>query len=85
MSLLSELAKAKRDERLAAVVLRVRRAQLDWGMAQELRDAIGELRAAGRPTLAYLETGGPGANREYYVATAADDAGIFIAGRLARN
>ena len=73
VSLLSELAKAQRDERLAGVVLRIRRLDVDWGMAQELRDAIAELGEAGRPTLAYLETGSLGANREYYIATAADE------------
>ncbi len=73
VSLLSELAKAQRDERLAGVVLRIRRLDIGWGMAQELRDAIAELGEAGRPTLAYLETGSLGANREYYIATAADE------------
>jgi protease-4 len=73
VSLLSELAKAQRDERLAGVVLRIRRLDVDWGMAQELRDAIAELGEAGRPTLAYLETGSLGANREYYIASAADE------------
>jgi len=73
VSLLSELGKARRDERLAGVVLRIRRLDVGWGMAQELRDAIAELGEAGRPTLAYLETGSLGANREYYIATAADE------------
>ena len=72
VSLLSELAKAQRDERLAGVVLRVRRLQINWAMAQELRDAIADLSEAGHPTLAYLETGSLGANLEYYVAAAAD-------------
>jgi protease-4 len=73
VSLLSELSKARRDDRLAGVVLRIRRLDADWAMAQELRDAVHELRAAGRRTLAYLETGALGANREYYVATAAEE------------
>jgi protease-4 len=72
VSLLSELEKARRDERLAAVVLRIRGLEVDWAMAQELRDAIRALREAGRGTLAYLETSGLGANKEYYVATAAE-------------
>ena len=73
VSLLSELAKARRDARLAGVVLRIRRMELSWAMAQELRGAIADLRAAGRQTLAYLETGSFGANREYYVATGAPE------------
>ena len=73
VSVLSELAKAQRDPRLAAVVLRIRDLDVGWGMAQELRDAVRELSASGRRTLAYLETGSLGANLEYYVASAADE------------
>lgn len=73
VSVLSELKKAQRDPRIDAVVLRIRQLQIGWGMAQELRDAIGDLHDAGTPTLAYLETGGLGANREYYVASAASE------------
>ncbi len=70
--LLSELRKAGRDDRLAAVVLRVRPLEIGWGKAQELRSAIAWLRSKGRRTLAYLELP-MGANLEYYVATAADE------------
>ncbi len=73
VSLLSELEKARRDDRLAGVLLRIRRVDMRWGMAQEVRDAIGALREAGRRTVAYLETGGLGANLEYYMASAADE------------
>ena len=58
MSLLSELKKAGRDDRIDGVVLRVRRLQIGWGMAQELRDAITDLQADGTPTLAYLDDTG---------------------------
>ncbi len=73
VSLLSELKKAQLDDRIDGVVLRIRRLEIGWGMAQELRDAIADLHDAGTPTLAYLETGGLGANREYYVASAAGE------------
>lgn len=73
VSVLSELAKAERDERIVGVVLRIRRLQIGWGMAQELRTAIASLRAAGKGTVAYLETGVLSANLEYYVASAADE------------
>jgi protease-4 len=72
-SLLSDLRKAERDDRLSAVVLRIRNLEIGWGKAQEIRDAIADLRAAGRPTVAYLEVSSIGANLEYYVATAADE------------
>src|SRR5262245_6625983 len=70
--LLSELAKAQRDQRLAAVVLRIRSLGIEWGMAEELRDAIAEL-AGKRHTVAYLEVGSLTANREYFVAAGAPE------------
>ena len=74
---LSELRKAERDRRLAHVVLVVRDLEVGWAKAQELRDAILALRQAGRHPVAYLETGGFGANLEYYVASAAER--VFLA------
>ena len=73
VSLLSELRKAERDDRLAAVVLRIRSLEIGWGKAYEIRDAIAGLGAAGRRTLAYLEGESFRANMEYYIATGADE------------
>lgn len=64
------LRKAKRDPRIAAVLLRP--TALDtpfWGKLQELRDAILDFRQSGKSVIAYLEYGG---DREYYLASAAD-------------
>jgi protease-4 len=64
------LRKAKRDPRIAAVLLRP--SALDtpfWGKLQELREAILDFRQSGKPVVAFLEYGG---DREYYVASAAD-------------
>ena len=79
-SLLAEMKKAERDDRLSRVVLRVRNLAIGWGQAQELRDAIESLRKAGRRPVAYLEVAGFGANIEYYVASAADEVQIAPAG-----
>lgn len=73
LSLLGELAKAERDERLAGVVLRVGDLDVGWGKAQEIRDAIARLREKGRRTVAYLDLESFGANLEYYVASAAEE------------
>lgn len=72
VGILSELSKAQRDGRLAAVVVRIRSLEVEWGMAAELREAIAEL-AAKRRTIAYLEVGSIAANREYFVATGAPE------------
>lgn len=69
---LSELRKAERDDRIGHVLLVVRNLQIGWAKAQELRDAIRALRDAGRHPIAYLEVEGFGANRDYYVASAAE-------------
>jgi protease-4 len=72
-SLLSELSKAERDDRLAAVVLRIRELEVGWAKAQELREAIAHMSERGRRTVAYLELASFGSNLEYYVASAADE------------
>ncbi|MEE9609457.1 MAG: signal peptide peptidase SppA [Myxococcota bacterium] len=71
-ALLSDLRKAERDERLAGVVLRIRSLDIGWAKAQEMRNAIRSLGAAGRRTIAYLELESLGANLEYFVATGAE-------------
>jgi len=80
-ALLADLRKAERDDRLAAVVLRIRDLEIGWAKAQEIRDAIARLSAAGRKTVAYLELTSFAANLEYYVASAADQVVISPAAR----
>jgi protease-4 len=72
-SLLTQLRKAKVDNRIGAVVLDISFPGIGWGKADELRDAIKDYRASGKPAYAYMEIG---SNREYYIATAADK--IFL-------
>ncbi len=71
--LLSLLRKAERDARLDHVVVHIRSLEIGWAKCQEIRDALEQLRAAGRHVIAFLEVPGFSANREYYVATAADE------------
>lgn len=73
ISVLSELRKAARDARITTVVLRIRGLDIGWGKAQDLRDAILALHDRGKRTVAYVECESFGANREYYVASAADE------------
>jgi len=80
-SLLAELALAERDERIVAVVLRVRSLNVGWAKAQEIRDAIARLGERGRRTIAYLELESLGANLEYYVASAAQEVYVGPASR----
>jgi protease-4 len=67
---LAALRRAKTDSRITSVVLIP--GSLDspyWARVQELRDAIVDFRRSGKPVTAFLEYG---ADREYYLATAAD-------------
>ena len=73
-SLLTQMRKAKIDNRIGAVLLDINFPDIGWGKADELRDAIADLRTSGKPVYAYLEIG---TNREYYIATAAEK--IFVA------
>ena len=82
VSLLSTLAMAERDDRLAAVVLVIRPLQIGWGKADELRAAVGRLGDAGRKTVAFLEVASFSATREYYVATAADEVYVVEGGAV---
>jgi protease-4 len=71
--LMTQIRKAKADSRIGAVLLDIDFPGIGWGKATELRDAIKDLRAAGKPVYAYMEIG---TNREYYIATAAEK--IFV-------
>jgi protease-4 len=82
IGLLSLLTKAARDDRIESVVLRIAGADIGWGKAQELRSAIGRLRAAGRRTVAYLEIESISAHRDYFVAVAADEIHIVPGGSV---
>ncbi len=73
-SVLSSLAMAERDQRLAAVVFRIRDLDIGFAKAQELHQALLRLRERGRRPIAYLEVESfTGANLEYYVASAAEE------------
>ena len=68
-----QLRKAKVDSRIGAVMLDIDMPGIGWGKADELREAIKDFRASGKPVYAYMEFG---TNREYYIATAAEK--IFV-------
>ena len=68
-NILTQLRKAKIDNRISAVVLDIDFTEIGWGKADELRDAVKEFKSSGKPVYAYMEIG---TNREYYIATSAD-------------
>lgn len=68
-SMLAQLRKAKVDARIGAILLDINFPGIGWGKADELREAINDFKASGKPVFAYMEMG---SNKEYYIATAAD-------------
>lgn len=68
------LRKAKVDDRITAVLLAPRTIESPfWAKIQEIRDAVLDFKSSGKPVYAFLEHGG---DREYYLASAADQ--IFL-------
>jgi protease-4 len=77
IDLLSIFALAERDDRIGTVVLRIQPLGLGWGKADEIREAIGRLREKGIHTAAHLEIQNFSANKELFIASAADE--IYVA------
>ena len=72
-ALMTQLRKAKIDNRVQAVLLDISFPGIGWGKADELRDAVKDFKASGKPVYAFMQLG---MNKEYYIATAADK--IFV-------
>ena len=81
-SLLTQLRKAKVDSRVGGVMLDIEFPGIGWGKADELRDAIKDFRASGKPIYAFMEIG---MNKEYYIASAAEKVFLPPSGDLYIN
>jgi protease-4 len=67
--LLWQIKKAKVDKRVSALLLEVGMTESGWAKLDEIRDAVTDFRASGKPVYAYIEFG---TSREYYVANVCD-------------
>jgi protease-4 len=67
--ILELLTKARKHPRIQCLMLVLRPLNLGWGQAEELQAELKALRAAGKATYCYLETG---TNLSYYLAAAAN-------------
>ncbi|MFB3907733.1 MAG: S49 family peptidase [Candidatus Eisenbacteria bacterium] len=68
-ALLENLEKARHDERIRAVVLRIGAPGIGWAKMDEIRERIRQLREARKPVWAYLESLG---SHDLYLACACD-------------
>lgn len=82
LGLLSVFSRAERDDRIKNVVLRIQPLSVGWGKADEIRDAILRLNEKGRHTIAYIEIQGFSANKELYIASAADETYVIPGGSV---
>jgi protease-4 len=65
------IRKAKADDRVEAILIRLNLLACDWAKVTELRDAILDFREAGKKAYAYIDEA-PDFDKEYYLATACD-------------
>jgi protease IV len=65
------LHKAKMDDRIRCVLLRLGSLDCDWAKISEVRDAVRGFRQSGKKVFAYIEEA-PEGDKEYYLATACD-------------
>ena len=77
--LISQFRKAKVDKRITAIIVDIDASETGWAKAEEVRGAIEDFRASGKPVYAYMETG---FNKDYYIATACDKIYLPPSGEL---
>jgi protease-4 len=65
------IRKAKADDRIDALLLRLDMLACDWAKVTEIRDAVLDFRKSGKKAYAYIEEA-PEFDKEYYLATACD-------------
>src|SRR5216117_3075609 len=63
-SLLSQMRKARVDNRIRAVLLDIDFSEAGWAKSEEIRSAIEDFKTSGKPVYAYMETG---LNKDYYI------------------
>jgi protease-4 len=82
MDLVTDIRKARTDQTIRGMLLCID--DLDMGLAktQEIREAILNFKSSGKQVVAYMELGG---DKEYYLATAADQIVLLPTGYLLVN
>jgi len=78
------IRKAKRDDRIKCLLLRIHYLQCNWAKINELRDAVLDFRKSGKKVYAYIQEASD-FDKEYYLATACDEIIIHPLGWLVIN
>lgn len=77
--LLKKLEGFRGDDELTGIVFKIKNVSVGWARLQELQNKLLELRAAGKDTIAYLESGG---SAEYVLAAATNRIVLMPTGSL---
>lgn len=79
------LEKARTDDRVSGLVVRMGSSGIGIAMAQEIREAVSRFRDGGKFAIAYADSFSamPGATTEYYLASAFDEVAMQPSGELA--
>lgn len=80
LHLLRRLREAAQDRSVRGVVLHLDSSPFSWGQVEELRGLVTALRDAGRPVVVFLDQAA--GNRDYYLASAADQVYLHPAAEL---
>jgi len=78
------IRKAKKDNRIQSLVLRLGYLQCNWAKINELRQAVLDFRESGKKAYAYIEEA-PEFDKEYFLATACDKIILHPLGWLGIN
>ncbi len=73
LDLLEDLDKAAHDDRIKGVVVKVGALDTGWGQTEEIRQALTRIKATGKKVIGFLDGAGFGGNKEYYLASVADE------------
>ncbi len=79
LDIIQGMERAKKDKSIQGMVLRIDALDVGWAKVQEIRDAILDFRQSGKKVICFMEMAG---DREYYLATAADQIVMLPAGYL---
>jgi protease-4 len=81
-NILQAIRKAKIDPKIKGIVLRPFAIGAGWAKTEEIRNALLNFKASGKPLYAYLDVAG---NKEYYIASTADSLVALSTGLLFIN
>ncbi|HVP36722.1 MAG TPA: signal peptide peptidase SppA [Terriglobales bacterium] len=82
LDIIQDIQKAKKDQRIKGMIVRLDFSNAGFGKIQELREAFLDFRQSGKKVIFFMEQGG---NKEYYLASAGNRIIMLPTGYLSLN